>query len=124
MAELVSEALHMVGTESSGVVDHVEAGGRDSALTHALAHNEIVIPNTRTAQRSSATAVLTRAHHNVPLGLGDVGVHHSAWGRVPHLTTLVLEIPGADTLLHHHNSKPRSATDTTLNHLPRPVAHL
>ena len=44
VTELVRQPLHVVRPQSRLVKDDVKVGGSDSALTHTLAHNEVVIP--------------------------------------------------------------------------------
>ena len=48
VAEFVGEPLHVVWFQASGVVDDVEVGWGDCALTHALTHQEKIIPTQST----------------------------------------------------------------------------
>lgn len=44
VAQLVGEALHVVGFQLAGVVHHVVVGGRHAAVLHRLAHDEEIVP--------------------------------------------------------------------------------
>ena len=44
MAEFVSESLHVVGTQATGVTYNVEVSWSDSPLPHRLAHQKEIVP--------------------------------------------------------------------------------
>lgn len=73
VAQLVGEALHVVGFQLAGVVHHVVVGGRHAAVLHRLADDEEIVPAARqtplshkgsASERSSSPGVwLVCFHH-------------------------------------------------------------
>lgn len=70
VAQLVGEALYVVGFQLAGVVHHVVVGGGHAAILHCLAHHEEIIPAGEGKPHSCATGrALGLRKMQSPMGL-------------------------------------------------------